>query len=157
MNYKSALKECENVRVTPYLNGTYGMQELTRNLPTGFENRVNWIKELAKTYAFVRVVRYRGKTQIFVNPTVFYSIDDIKKANASIGHYFFSVDTMRFFGTRISPTIYHGNVFIINNRNAPSGYPQYKVCKIMPNYHIEYLSEHHTLASAKKSASKGEK
>ena len=37
---------------------------------------------------------------------------DVKQANKNAGYYFFSKDTMRFFGTRIVSTLYKNNTFI---------------------------------------------
>ena len=43
------------------------------------------------------------------------TIADVKKANADAGFYFFSKDTMRFFGTRIMSTLYKNNTFITSD------------------------------------------
>ncbi len=40
------------------------------------------------------------------------TIDQIKAANKAAGCHWFSPDTLRFFGSRILPTVYAGNVFI---------------------------------------------
>ncbi len=40
------------------------------------------------------------------------TIDQIKAANKAAGYNFFSPDTLRFFGSRILPTVYPGDVFI---------------------------------------------
>ena len=40
------------------------------------------------------------------------TIADVKQANKDAGYYFFSRDTMRFFGTRIVSTLYKNNTFI---------------------------------------------
>ena len=37
---------------------------------------------------------------------------DVKQANKNAGYYFFSKDTMRFFGTRIVSALYKNNTFI---------------------------------------------
>lgn len=37
---------------------------------------------------------------------------DVKQANKDAGYYFFSRDTMRFFGTRIVSALYKNNTFI---------------------------------------------
>ena len=37
---------------------------------------------------------------------------DVKQANKDAGYYFFSKDTMRFFGTRIVSALYKNNTFI---------------------------------------------
>ncbi len=40
------------------------------------------------------------------------TIDQIKDANKAAGYHFFSPDSLRFFGSRVLPTVYAGNVFI---------------------------------------------
>ena len=40
---------------------------------------------------------------------------DVKKINAENGYYFFSRDTMRFFGTRIMSSLYKNNTFITSD------------------------------------------
>ena len=40
---------------------------------------------------------------------------DVKQANKDAGYYFFSRDTMRFFGTRIVSTLYKNNTFITSD------------------------------------------
>lgn len=43
------------------------------------------------------------------------TIADVKKANADAGYYFFSKETMRFFGTRIVSSLYQNNTFITSD------------------------------------------
>ena len=43
------------------------------------------------------------------------TIADVKQANKDAGYYFFSRDTMRFFGTRIESTLYKNNTFITSD------------------------------------------
>ena len=40
---------------------------------------------------------------------------DVKQANKDAGYYFFSKDTMRFFGTRIVSALYKNNTFITSD------------------------------------------
>ena len=40
---------------------------------------------------------------------------DVRAHNARAGHYFFSRDTMRFFGTHIVSTLYKNNTFITSD------------------------------------------
>ena len=40
---------------------------------------------------------------------------DVKQANKNAGYYFFSKDTMRFFGTRIVSALYKNNTFITSD------------------------------------------
>ncbi len=43
------------------------------------------------------------------------TIDQIKAANKAAGYHWFSPETLRFFGSRILPTVYAGNVFITSD------------------------------------------
>lgn len=43
------------------------------------------------------------------------TIADVKQANKDAGYYFFSRDTMRFFGTRIESALYKNNTFITSD------------------------------------------
>lgn len=43
------------------------------------------------------------------------TIADVKQANRNAGYYFFSRDTMRFFGTRIESALYKNNTFITSD------------------------------------------
>ena len=40
---------------------------------------------------------------------------DVKQVNKDAGYYFFSKDTMRFFGTRIKSALYKNNTFITSD------------------------------------------
>lgn len=44
------------------------------------------------------------------------TIDDIKRANAELGHFFFSAGAMRFFDSRIHRKVYAGRYFITSER-----------------------------------------
>ena len=60
-------------------------------------------------------------------PTV-YTVDGLRRANDKIGGYFFSPDTMKFFGTRINDqSIYGGRYFITTETKAPEGVGRYYV------------------------------
>ena len=43
---------------------------------------------------------------------------DVKQANKDAGYYFFSRDTMQFFGTRIVSALYKNNTFITSDYTA---------------------------------------
>lgn len=47
---------------------------------------------------------------------MYWNIDEIKRANASRGHFFFSPDTMRFFRSRILSGVYGGRYFVTSER-----------------------------------------
>lgn len=60
-------------------------------------------------------------------PTI-YTVDDLRRANDKIGGYFFSPDTMKFFGTRLNDQrIYGGRYFITTETKAPDGVGKYYV------------------------------
>lgn len=52
-----------------------------------------------------------------------YTIEDIRKANASAGQHFFERATMRFFRSRILPAVYQGKggiYFLTSEQFVPS-------------------------------------
>ena len=58
------------------------------------------------------------------------TIDQIKAHNKSAGYHFFEYATMRFFRSRVSPTIYQGNgriIFITSEQFTPNGPRRYTV------------------------------
>ncbi|MFA7296301.1 MAG: hypothetical protein WC211_03820 [Dehalococcoidia bacterium] len=46
----------------------------------------------------------------------FESIEQIKRANAEIGHHFFDADTLRFFRSHVSPEVYGGRFFVTSEK-----------------------------------------
>ena len=54
------------------------------------------------------------------------SIDEIRAANKKIGRFWFSPDTIKFFGTVIHPEIYHGRYFVTSEQ-PPMGPRDYNV------------------------------
>lgn len=70
----------------------------------------------------------------------FDSIDAIRKAHDSTGGFWFSPDTMRFFGTRIHDAVYGGRVFVTSEQ-PPHGPRNYSVRMITDDYRIETLGE----------------
>lgn len=58
---------------------------------------------------------------------MWYNLDDIKRANANIGHHWFDPGANRFFHTRVSPTIYHvgdRSLFISSECREPGETPR---------------------------------
>jgi hypothetical protein len=82
-----------------------------------------------------------------------FSIDAIKRANAESGFYFFSPDAMRFFSSRVLPTVYAGRFFITSERRGFTDYGRaYTVREFMPDGSIEEIGEfgeHNTAAQAR--------
>lgn len=93
-------------------------------------------------------------------PTI-YTVDDLRRANDRTGGYFFSPDTMKFFGTRLNDqTIYNGRYFITTETKAPDGVGRYHVRSFEVvadaesdyGYHIRFaqIAHFHTLREARK-------
>jgi hypothetical protein len=71
-----------------------------------------------------------------------YTIQEIKQANTAAGHYFFSRDTMRFFGNRMSDFRVvqvhaldqeNDEVYIVaHNHRAPQGVDPFSVYQFDP-------------------------
>lgn len=85
------------------------------------------------------------------------SIEDIKRANVQADQYFFSPSTLRFFDSRVLPTLYgpEGSIFVTSEKN-PFGDPRaYTVRQITTDGSIDTLGEfqgYATAAQAKKAA-----
>lgn len=62
---------------------------------------------------------------------MFKTIDEIKAANAAAGHNWFSPDTMRYWHTRVSGTVYGGRYFVTSD--GPSGERGYTVRHASPD------------------------
>lgn len=43
-------------------------------------------------------------------------MEDVRQANAAIGHHWFSPDTVRFFNSRIGRSLYGGRYFVTSER-----------------------------------------
>jgi hypothetical protein len=74
---------------------------------------------------------------------MFKSLDDIKLANERVG-YFFSPDTMRFFSSRISRTVYpnaYGTYFVTSERNSEDDDRRYTVRHATPDGFIFTVGE----------------
>lgn len=52
------------------------------------------------------------------SPTGFQDIEQIKQANREAGRFFFSPDTMRFFASRVLPTVYGGRFFVTSEKRG---------------------------------------
>lgn len=79
---------------------------------------------------------------------MYKTIDDVKRANARIGHYFFHPDTMRFFASRIGSTLYCGECFITSERDTLTGQRRrYTVRRVTPTGSIETVGEFQAYAT----------
>jgi hypothetical protein len=45
-------------------------------------------------------------------------MDDVRAANRRIGNHWFDPDTLRFFGGRVSETLYGGRFFVSSERDS---------------------------------------
>lgn len=76
------------------------------------------------------------------NTKHYENIEAIKRHNANSGYYWFSKDTLRFFGSRVLSTIYGRNVFITSEfTNWDKVKRGYTVRSINDNGTINTLSE----------------
>lgn len=62
------------------------------------------------------------------------TIQEIRSANAAGDHHFFDLDTMRFFRSRILPTVYQGKggIFFVTSEQPPQGKRAYSVRQFRP-------------------------
>ena len=51
---------------------------------------------------------------------MYRTIQDIRNANAEIGHYFFARETLRFFGSRILDGVHGGRYFVTSEKRPRS-------------------------------------
>ena len=58
----------------------------------------------------------------------YFTIKEIKEANRERGDFWFSPDTMRFWGCRILPRVYAGRYFIASNRPIHGLKRTYRIC-----------------------------
>lgn len=58
-----------------------------------------------------------------------YSVDDLKRCNRYAGQHFFDADTMRFFKSRVSDSLYSGpsGVFFVTSEKGPNNVRGYTV------------------------------
>lgn len=60
---------------------------------------------------------------------MFKTIADIKKANAKLGNYWFSPDTMRFFKSKIHNRVFFGKYFITSEQFSDASPRMYTIRK----------------------------
>jgi len=65
---------------------------------------------------------------------MYWSIKDIKRANAKAGRHFFEPATMRFFNSVVGRTVYQGvgGVFFLTSEKGPHGPRRYTVRQFNP-------------------------
>jgi len=78
-----------------------------------------------------------------------FSIDDVQRANRDAGSHFFDADTMRFFGSRVLPTVYAGRLFVTSERSGFDHYSprSYTVREFMPDGSIETVGDFNGFAT----------
>jgi len=77
----------------------------------------------------------------------FTSIHEIKQANKELGGHWFSADTMRFFGSRVLPTVYGGRYFITSEDNFQRTEKLYTVRQAQPNGDIDTVGDFQAYAT----------
>lgn len=78
----------------------------------------------------------------------YYTIRDIKAANAAAGHFFFEPATMRFFDSRICRKVLAGGFFVTSERFSASTARLYTVRLCLDNGHVETIGEFQQFSSA---------
>lgn len=73
-------------------------------------------------------------------PGPFKTIAEIKAANAALGHFWFSPETIKFFGTKIMPTVVDGRYFITSEQ-PPHGPRKYSVRRAEDNGSISTVGK----------------
>jgi hypothetical protein len=79
------------------------------------------------------------------------SIAAIKAANRAAGHFFFSADTMKFFKSKVYPTVYGGRYFVTSEQ-PPHGDREYQVRWADDRGHIQAGLTFPSLGEAKAEA-----
>ena len=77
-----------------------------------------------------------------------WTIRLIKEANKNAGKHFFEKETMRFFSSRILPTVYQGEggMYFVTSEVDPSGKKAYTVREFIPDTkEINTVGEFHRL------------
>ena len=84
---------------------------------------------------------------------MYKDITEIKKANEEAGHYFFSPDTLQFWGSKVYPRVYGGRYYITSEDNFDRTAKFYSVRRADERGHIETVwgfLEFNTLEQAKR-------
>jgi hypothetical protein len=79
--------------------------------------------------------------------TRYGGIEYIKTHNHAIGHHFFTKGAMRFFNSRILPTVYGGRYFITSERFDHNS-PRYYTIRECVAGHIETVGEFQEYATS---------
>lgn len=83
---------------------------------------------------------------------MYKTIEDIKKANASLGNYFFSPSTMRFFGSRVGRNLWQlpdGSALFVTSEQFSNDTPRrYTIRIARPTGEVHDWSEFQEYASS---------
>lgn len=82
---------------------------------------------------------------------VYHTIEDVIRANKSIGNHWFDPDTMRFFRTRLGQELYAGKYFITSEQ-GPSGVRKWSIRVACVDGTIDTLGEfqaYHSTSAAR--------
>lgn len=127
------------------------------------------IKHNGRTYSG-KVKRVNGKVKIYlppsavrkINPERRWDIHEIKDANRAAGMHFFDRDTMKFFHSKVFPTVYQGpgGVYFVTSeyRDSPSDREykvrQFNVSNASIRTETTYKDQKSAVAHAKRSANR---
>jgi hypothetical protein len=78
--------------------------------------------------------------------TQFTDMDDVRRANAAIGHHWFDPDTLSFFSSRVGDTLYGGRYFVSSEKPPASlmtwdGQRRYTVREALPDGKVQTVGE----------------
>src|SRR5262245_32369660 len=70
-----------------------------------------------------------------------FTIDQLKRANAEAGQHYFEPSTMRFFRSRVMPTVTAGRLFVTSEQSDYNAPRFWTVREFMPDGGIETVGE----------------
>lgn len=70
---------------------------------------------------------------------MFKNISEVKKANKTAGHYWFSPDTVKYFASRVETPVIGGFYWVESQRNYDGTAREYKAVAASPDGDISYL------------------
>lgn len=77
-----------------------------------------------------------------------YTIAQVKRANATAGQYFFSAETVRFWGSKVESSVYQNCCFVTSERDYTGEKRLYTVRRFHPhNGHISTVGEFQAYAT----------
>lgn len=84
---------------------------------------------------------------------MFWTIDEIKRANSNLGHHFFDKTSVRFFASRVLGGVYGGRYFVTSERfRGSDGYRAtrlYTIREAQDNGEVDTVGEFQAYTSAR--------